>query len=71
MQDLNLPESDGQYKDYQRLLGVAQFEPEIAGINTDNFPQVDVTLRCQGELQPEEGEITLTEDGVVTGATGG
>lgn len=65
LRDLDLPESDGQYKDYQRLLGVAQFEPEIAGINTDNFPQVDVTLRCQGELQPEEGEITLTEDGMV------
>ncbi len=70
LRDLNLPESDGQYQDYQRLLGVAQFNPELAEINTDHFPQVEITLRCQGELQPKEGEITLTEDGMVYDLSG-
>lgn len=63
LKELDLSESDSQYEECRRLLSVAQFKPEVAKINTDNFPRIDITLNCQGDLRPEQGEITVTEDG--------
>lgn len=64
LKDLDLKEDDGQYEEYHRLLGVAQLSPELDEINTEHFPRIDVTLRCKGDLQPEQKEISVTEDGM-------
>lgn len=63
LEGLELPQTSEQYESWQRLLAIAQFDPEAVEINADHFPQVDLILRGGGTLRPTEEEITVLEDG--------
>lgn len=63
LESIQTTEKDEIWSEYQKLMSVSRFQPEIIEVDAEHFPNVTVNLSCGGELSLTDNAVAVTDNG--------